>query len=182
MSGVSRLVAMRRPGIAPAYDARVPSQFVRCPGDGAPRKGRGSLVLSPVVTRVACLLRCTLEFPLDSCGARLSSSPPPPPPFLLQQYFSQYPPDQRESIFVVIPLALSPLVTPGLGPVNILTAVMAPFLVHPPPSYAILVGHSRLALNRHIVVVLRSVTTLRHGRGHGPRLPWLLTTGPKKRT
>ena len=32
-----------------------------------------------------------------------------------------------------------------------------------------LVGHSRLALNRHIAVVLRSVTTPRHGRGHGPK-------------
>ena len=73
-----------------------------------------------------------------------------------------------------VPLALSPLVPPGLGPVNLLTAVTSPFHVHPPPSYAMLVGHSRLALNWHISVVKRSVTTPHHGRGHGPRFPWLL--------
>ena len=54
---------------------------------------------------------------------------------------------------MVIPLALSPSVPPGLGPVNLLTAVMAPFPVHPPPSYAMLVGHSRLALIWHIAVI-----------------------------
>ena len=46
------------------------------------------------------------------------------------------------------------------------------------PSYAMLVVRAQVALNRHIVVVVRSVTTPRHGRGHGPRLPWLLTTEP----
>ena len=55
-SGVSRLDARRCPGIVPASDARVPSRFVRCPGDGAPRNGRESLGSSPVVARVACLL------------------------------------------------------------------------------------------------------------------------------
>ena len=68
--------------------------------------------------------------------------PPPPPPFPLQPYLSRYPPNQRESIFVVVPLALSPLVPPGLGPVDLLTAVRALFHVHPPHSYAMLVVHS----------------------------------------
>ena len=104
---------------------------------------------------------------------------PPPPPFLLQPYLSQYPPDQRESIFVVVPLALSPSVPPGLGPVDLLPAVMAPFHFHPPPSYAMLVGHSRLALNRHIVVVLRSVPTPRHGRGRGPKAIVVANHGAK---
>ena len=80
---------------------------------------------------------------------------------------------------MVVPLALSPSVPPGLGPVDLLTAVMAPFHVHPPPSYAMLVVHSRLALNRHIAVIKRSVTTPRDGRGHGPRFPRLLGAGPK---
>ena len=82
---------------------------------------------------------------------------------------------------MVVPLALSPLVPPGLGPVDLLTAAMAPFHVHPLPSYAMLVSHSRLALNRHIAVVVRSVTTLRHGRGHGPRLPLVANQGTKLR-
>ena len=75
-----RRLARRCPGSVPAsMNARVPSRFLRCPGDGAPRNGRESLVSSPVVARVACLLRCTLELPLNSCGARLSSAPPPSP-------------------------------------------------------------------------------------------------------
>ena len=80
---------------------------------------------------------------------------------------------------MVFPLALSSSVPPGLGPVDLLTAVMAPFYVHPPPSYALLVGHSRLALNRHIAVVLRSVTTPRHGRGHGPKATVVANHGAK---
>ena len=48
-----------------------------------------------------------------------------------------------------------------------------------PPSPVLC--HSRspphLALNRHWAVVLWSVPPLRHGRGHSPSLPWLLTTG-----
>ena len=65
--------------------------------------------------------------------------PPPHPPFLVQMYLSRYPPDQQESILVVAPLALSPLAPPGLGPVDLLNAVRAPFHVHPPHSYAMLV-------------------------------------------
>ena len=42
---------------------------------------------------------------------------------------------------MVVPLALSPSVPPGLGPVDLLTAVMAPFPFHSLPSYAMLVGH-----------------------------------------
>ena len=66
---------------------------------------------------------------------------PPPPLFPVQPYLSRYPPNQRESIFVVVLLALSPSVPPDLGPVDLLTAVRAPFHVHPPHSYAILVVH-----------------------------------------
>ena len=80
---------------------------------------------------------------------------------------------------MVVPLALSPSPPTGLGPADLLIAVMAPFLVHPTPSYAMLVGHSRLALNRHIAVVLRSVTTPRHGRGHGPKATVVANHGDK---
>ena len=76
--------------------------------------------------------------PLGFRGARRSSALPPPP-FLVQPYFSGYPPNQRESIFVVVPLALSLSVPPGLGPVNLLNAVRAPFHIPPPPSFAMLV-------------------------------------------
>ena len=104
---------------------------------------------------------------------------PPPPPFPVQLYLSQYPPDQRDSIFVVVPLNLSPSVPPGLGPVDLLTAVRAPFHVHPLHSYAMLVVHLHLSLNRHIALIKRSVDepALR-ARPTGPRLPCLLTTGP----
>ena len=44
-----------------------------------------------------------------------------------------------------------------------------------------IVVHSRLALNWHIAVIMRSVTTPRHGREHSPRLPRLLGAGPNKK-
>ena len=81
---------------------------------------------------------------------------------------------------MVVSLALSPSVPPVLGPVDLLNAVMAPFHVHPPTSYAMLVVHSRLALNQHIAVIKQSVTTPRHRRRHVPRLPRLLGAGPKE--
>ena len=77
---------------------------------------------------------------------------------------------------MVFPLALPPSVTPGLGPSDLLTAVMDPFHFHPPLSYAILVGRSHLALNQHIAVILWAAPIPRHGRGHSPTLPWLQTT------
>ena len=55
---------------------------------------------------------------------------------------------------MVVPLALSPSVPPGLGPFDLLTAVTAPFHFHLPPSYALLVGRPLLALHRHIAVIL----------------------------
>ena len=70
--------------------------------------------------------------PLDHLGDRLCL-PPPPPPFPVQPYLSRYPPYQREIIFVVATLALSPSVPPGPGPVIILNAVRAPFHFHPLP-------------------------------------------------
>ena len=103
----------------------------------------------------------------------------PPSPHPVQLYLSRYPPDQRESIFVVVPLALSRSVPPGLGPVDLLTAVTAPFHVHPPHSYAMLVVRSHLALNRHIALIMRSMDEpAPRARPTGPRLPCLLTTGP----
>ena len=80
---------------------------------------------------------------------------------------------------MVVPLALSPLDPPGLGPVDLLTAVRAPFHVHPPHSYAMLVVLCTLALNRHIAVVLQSVTTPRHGRGHSPKATVVANHGAK---
>ena len=67
---------------------------------------------------------------------------PPPPPFSVQTYLSRYPPYQQEIIFVVAPLALSQLVPPGPGPVDLLNAIRAPFHVHPPHSVALLVVRS----------------------------------------
>ena len=55
---------------------------------------------------------------------------------------------------MVFPLALSPSMTPGLGPSDLLTDVMDPFRFHPPPSYAMLVGRPYLAINRHTAVIL----------------------------
>ena len=80
---------------------------------------------------------------------------------------------------MVVSIALSLSVRPGLGPVALLTAVMAPFPDHPPPYYAMLLGHLRLALNRHIAVVLRSLTTPRHRRGHGPKATVVANYGAK---
>ena len=57
------------------------------------------------------------------------------------------------STATLVPLALSPSVPPGLGPVDLLTAVRDPFHVHPPHSYAMLVVLRTLALNQHIAVV-----------------------------
>ena len=37
-----------------------------------------------------------------------SVCPPPPPPFPVQPYLSRYPPYERESIFVIAPLAPPP--------------------------------------------------------------------------
>ena len=72
---------------------------------------------------------------------------------------------------MVVLLALSPSVPPGLGPFDLLTAVTDPFHFHPPPSYAMLVGRFDLALNQHIAVILWTAPIPRHGRGHGPGLP-----------
>ena len=71
------------------------------------------------------------------------SAPPPPPPFPVQPYLSRYPPYQRESIFVVAPLALSPSVPPGPGPINLLNTVRDLFHVPHPYSVAMLVVWSQ---------------------------------------
>ena len=83
-------------------------------------------------------------------------------------------------IFVVAPLALSPSVPPGLGPVNFLNVVRAPFHVHPPNSYAMLVVHlypsPKLAFSGDQQSVGEPAP---RARTTGPRLPRLLTRGPK---
>ena len=146
-------------------------------GDPVPRA-------RPMVPRLPCVLT-TGPYNRISLGPSWISwcpslfSPPPPPPFTVQTYLSRYPPDQRESIFVVVSLALSPSVPPGLGPFDLLTAARPPFHVHSPHSYAMLVVHSHLALNRHIALIMRSVDEpAPRARPTGPRLPCLLTTGP----
>ena len=74
-------------------------------------------------------------------------------------------------------LALSPSAPPGHGPSDLLTDVTDPFRFHPPLSFAMLVGRAPLALNRHLAVISWTVPPPRHGRGHGPSLPRLLTYG-----
>ena len=108
----------------------------------------------------------------------VSLLPPPLSPFTRTTVLVPIPSRPTGEYFVVVPLALSPLVPPGLGPVDLLTAVRAPFHVHPPHSYAMLVVHSHLALNWHIALIMRSVDEpAPRARPTGPRLPCLLTTG-----
>ena len=81
--------------------------------------------------------------PCDRLGVCLCPTPPPPtPPFPVQPYLSRYPPYQWDSIFVIAPLALSPSVPPGPGPVDLLNAVRTLFHVHPPYSVAMFVVRS----------------------------------------
>ena len=110
-------------------------------------------------------------------GACLSSAPPPPFPFPVQPYLSRYPPYQQESIFVVVPLALSPSISPWPRNRQPPNRCQGPVPYPPSPFLCHARRPSHLALNRHISVVLWSVPPLRHGRRHGPSLPWLLTTG-----
>ena len=88
----------------------------------------------------------------DHIGAHLCLTPSPPPPFPVQPYLSRYPPYQRESIFVVALLALSPSVPAGPGPVELLNAFRAPFYVHLPHSVAMLVVRLPLTLRVHLAV------------------------------
>ena len=69
---------------------------------------------------------------------------------------------------MVAPLALSPSVPPGLVPVNLLNVVRAPFHVHPPHSYAMLVVQSHPNPKRAFSGDQRSV---------GEPAPRALTTG-----
>ena len=82
---------------------------------------------------------------------------------------------------MVFLLALSPSVPPGLGPSDLLTAVLDPVHFHSLPSYAMLVGRSPLALNRHTAVIMWTAPIPRHGRGigaaQGPPLYALLGRG-----
>ena len=104
---------------------------------------------------------------------------PPPPPFPVQLYVSRYPPYQRESIFVVAPLALSPSVPPGLVPVDLLNAARAPFHVHHPCSCALLVVHSHPNPKRVFSGDQQSVgESAPRARTTGPRLTCLITIGP----
>ena len=66
---------------------------------------------------------------------------------------------------MVAPLALSPSVPPGLAPVDLLNAVRAPFHVHPPHSYAMLVVHPHLVLRGLLAVISGPWVNLHHGLG-----------------
>ena len=77
-------------------------------------------------------------------------------------------------------LALSPSVLPGLRPVVLLNAVRAPFHVHPPHSYAMLVVHSYPSTKRASSDDQRSVgEPAPRARTTGPRLPCVLNHGTK---
>ena len=78
---------------------------------------------------------------------------------------------------MVVPLALSPSVPPGLGPVDLLIAFWAPFRIPPSPFLCHARSPPLLSLKRHREVIMWAVPPPRHGRGHGPRLPWLPTMG-----
>ena len=83
--------------------------------DAPPMVLRSSMRLA--IPNVPTEVSSALLTPLDRLGTRICRPPPPPPPpFPVQPYLSRYPPYQRESIFVVAPLALSLLVSPGSGP------------------------------------------------------------------
>ena len=71
------------------------------------------------------------------------------------------------------PLALSPLVPPGPGPVNILNAIRAPFHVHCPHSVAMIVDRSHTNPMREFCGGQRFV---------GEPAPQAWTTGPSYRT
>ena len=68
---------------------------------------------------------------------------------------------------MVAPLALSPSVLPGPGPVDLLKAVRAPFHVHPPHSVAMIVVRSHPNPKRAFAVFNGLWVNPRHGRG-----PW----------
>ena len=63
---------------------------------GAKETAPPVLVLSPSTRPVGVgresVPSSTLEFPIDTCGDRLSVCPPPPPPFAVQPYVSLYSP------------------------------------------------------------------------------------------
>ena len=113
-----------------------------------------------------------LDFPRKYWCSSLSA-PLPLPPFPVQPYLSRYPTYQREIVFVVAPLALSPSVPPGPGPVDLLNAVRAPFHVHPPHSVAMLVVRSHTNPSRAFCGDQWSV---------GESAPRARTTGPDYRT
>ena len=148
-------------------------------GDDDPRWSCGPQCVLPYQPELSEVSFALLT-PLDRLGARLClPPPPPPPPFPVQPYLSRYTPDQRESIFVVVPLSLSPSVTPGLGLVDLLTSVRDPFHVYPPHSYAMLVFHSHPSPKSAFSGDQRSVgEPAPRARTTRPRLPCLLTTGP----
>ena len=157
VSGVVGGLRRRRP---PAMSLISLTQLRRRPACGfALDSGRGvhSRLVSGFPARFYSLrsFRCPWSSWLR--GARLSSAPPPSFTFPVQPYLSQYPPYKRESIFVVVPLALSPSVPPGLGPVDLLIAFRAPFRIPPSPFLC----HARrpplLALKRHRAVIMWAV-------------------------
>ena len=143
-----------------------------------PRWSCGPQCVWPTRTELAEVSFALLTL-LDRLGACIYLPPTPLPPFPVQPYLSQYPPDQRESIFVVTPLALSPSVSPGLRPVDHLNTFRAPFHVHPPHYYVMLVVHLHPSPKLAFSGDRRSVgEPAPQARTMGPRLPCLLTTAP----
>ena len=135
----------------------------RCPPDGLRSSMRlaipsGSTEVSPAILT-----------PLDHLCARLYLPLPLPLPFPVQPYLYRYHPYQRESIFVVTPIALSTSVPPGPGPVDLLNDIRAPFHVHPSHSVVMLVVRSHPNPKREFCSGNRSV---------GETAPRAQTTGP----
>ena len=118
-------------------------------GQGTQRLGGSDLLdWRPKLTHSpddAC--SCIKEIKDIAGGAVSSALPPHPSTFPVQPYLSRCPPYQRESIFVVVPLALSPSVPPGLGPVDLLIAFRAPFRIPPSPFLCHACSPPLLALN-----------------------------------
>ena len=73
------------------------------------------------------------------------------------------------------PAPLGPAVLPAVltSPVPVL------FLPPPPPCSIVIVAGSRSPLMGQVAVFGRSVTTPRHGRGHGPKVAALARRGTR---
>ena len=110
-----------------------------------------------------------LDSPRKYWFSSLSAHPPPPSPFPRAIVLVPIPSLPTGDYFRCRPLALSPSVPPGPGPVDLLNAVRAPFHVHPTRSVAIFVVRSHPNPSREFCGDQRSV---------GEPTPRARTTGP----